>query len=429
MNKEPSNYIKKKPNSEGVAKNRYPKLRPLWIGLLIDVLGFYIIIPYLPSLINIFNVTPTTIGLLLATNAMFSLFSAPMWGRLSDKYGRKPMLLIAESGTFTAFLILAFSNSIEMFFIARIVDGIFGGNFPLTKAIITDWVPPKDRGIQMTNVGVVMTIAGLVAPGLGGFLSVYPIFGPNYPMALSGLVSAGFSFLTIITTFFFIEESWPKTLREKAKKEVKIKINLWKNHDALYLLIQFALHTLSFIMYVSTIAIFLNLIFGLDTLGVSMLLTISGASRAIVRFSVFKPTMRKLGEKKMTKLGLSILVGTFFLIGIFGSFYTELWMFIILMVIASYGVSCSRGILISRVTQSVSPKEIGRINGYTTTLDSIAQIIGPLIGTLLLERFDTYFFGIVLGLFAVGAFLMDFKKIIPFMQKGQFKEMIQFSQQ
>lgn len=149
-----------------------------------------------------------------------------MWGRLSDKYGRKPMLLIAESGTFTAFLILAFSNSIEMFFIARIVDGIFGGNFPLTKAIITDLVPPRDRGIQMTNVGVVMTIAGLVAPGLGGFLSIYQIFGPNYPMALTGLVSAGYSFLTIITTLFFIEESWPKARREKAEKEVKIKINL-----------------------------------------------------------------------------------------------------------------------------------------------------------------------------------------------------------
>ncbi|MFX1312099.1 MAG: MFS transporter [Promethearchaeota archaeon] len=427
MDDEAFNYNKGKKISEVIAKTKYPKLRPLWIGLLIDVLGFYIIIPYLPSLIDVFNVTPTTIGLLLATNAMFSLFSAPMWGRLSDKYGRRPILLIAESGTCTAFLILAFSNSIKMFFIARIVDGIFGGNFPLTKAIITDLVPPKDRGIQMTNVGVVMTIAGLVAPGLGGFLSIYPIFGRNYPMALSGLVSAGFSFLTIIVTFFFIEESWPKNLREKTKKEVKIKINLWKNHNALYLLIQFAFHTISFTMYISTLAIFLNLIFGLDTFGVSLLLTISGASRALVRFSIFKPTMRKLGEKKMTKLGLLILVGTFLLVGIFGFFHVELWIFIILMVIISYGVSCSRGILISRVTQSVSPKEIGKINGYTTTLDSIAQIIGPLIGTLLLERYDTYFFGIVLGLFAIGAFIMDLKKIIPFIQKNEFEEIVKFS--
>ncbi len=405
------------------AKTKYPELNPLWIGLLIDVLGFYIILPYLPALIKVFNTTPLVIGLLLATNAMFSLFSAPIWGKLSDRYGRKPILLIAEAGTFSAFLILGFSNSLTMFFTARIVDGIFGGNFPLTKAIITDRVPPKDRGLQMTNVGVVMTIAGLVAPGLGGFLSIYLIFGPTYPMALPGLVAAGFSFLTIITTYFFIEESWPKSKREKAEKHIKIKINLWKNKDARYLLAQFALHTFSFMMYVSTLALFIGLILGLDTIGVSLLLTVSGISRAIVRFTLFNPTMRKLGEKKMKYLGLSILVVTFFLIGIFGTFYSEIWVFIILMVVASYGVSCSRGILISEVTQTVTPKEMGKINGYTTTLDSLAQIVGPLLGTFLLQDFEPLLYGSAMGLLALGAFIMTFKNIVPLMQKEQFKKM------
>ncbi len=407
------------------AKTKYPELNPLWIGLLIDVLGFYIILPYLPALIEFFDTTPFMIGLLLATNAMFSLFSAPIWGKLSDKYGRKPILLIAEAGTCSAFLILAFSNSLSMFFIARIVDGIFGGNFPLTKAIITDHVPPKDRGLQMTNVGVVMTIAGLVAPGLGGFLSIFPIFGPDFPMALSGLVASGFSFLTIITTIFFIKESWPKSKREKAEKHNKIKVNLWKNKEARYLLTQYALHTFSFIMYVSTLALFIGLILLTpeDTLGVSLLLTVSGISRAIVRFTLFNPTMRKLGEKKMKYLGLSILVGTFFLIGIFGTFYSEIWVFIVLMVFASYGVSCSRGILISEVTQTVTPKEMGKINGYTTTLDSLAQIVGPLLGTFLLGNFDPFLYGSAMGILALGAFIMTFKNIVPLMQKEQFKEM------
>jgi len=406
-------------------KTKYPELKPLWIGLLIDVLGFYIILPYLPALIEVFDTTPFMIGLLLATNAMFSLFSAPIWGKLSDKYGRRPILLIAEAGTFSAFLILGFSNSLSMFFIARIVDGIFGGNFPLTKAIITDRVPPKDRGLQMTNVGVVMTIAGLVAPGLGGFLSVFQIFGPDYPMALSGLCAAGYSFLTIITTIFFIKESWPKSKREKAEKHIEIKINLWKNKEALYLLTQFAFHTFSFLMYVSTLALFIGLILLTpeDTLGVSFLLTVSGISRAIVRFTLFKPTMRKLGEKKMKYLGLAILVVTFFLVGIFGTFYQEIWVFMVLLVFASYGVSCSRGILISEVTQTVTPREMGKINGYTTTLDSLAQIVGPLLGAFLLGSFDPLLYGFVMGILALGAFLMTFKNIVPLMQKEQFKEM------
>jgi DHA1 family tetracycline resistance protein-like MFS transporter len=240
-------------------------------------------------------------------------------------------------------------------------------------------------------------------------------------MALPGLVAAGFSFLTIITTFFFIQETWPKSEREKAQKEIKTKIHLWKNKDALYLLTQFALHTFSFITYVSTLAVFITLVLGFNTLGVSLLLTISGISRAIVRFSVFPPTMRKLGERSMTLLGLSVLTVTFLYIALFSSIYPEPWIFIILMIFASYGVSCSRGILISRVTQSVTPKEIGKINGYTTTLDSLAQIIGPIIGTLLLDRFNPALFGIFMYILALGAFLMDFKVIVPLMQKKQFK--------
>jgi MFS family permease len=397
----------------------YPKLIPLWIGLFIDILGFYIIVPFLPALIEIYKTDAITIGWLLATNAIFTLFSAPIWGKLSDKYGRKPMLLIAESGTCAAFLILAFSNSLELLFLARIVDGLFGGNYPLTKAIITDSVPPKDRGVQMTNIGVAHTMAGLVAPGIGGILSFVLIFGPEYPLALSGLVAAGLSFATIITTYFYIEESWPKEKRDKAEKELKIKINLRKNKDATFVLGQYALHTFSFIMYVSTLAIFIGLILGLDTVGVSIMLTISGVSRAIVRFSVFKPTLTKLGEKKTMRLGLLLLILAFFLVGLFGILYPEPWIFIVIVVIVSYGVSCSRGVLISKVTQTVSPKEMGKINGYTTTLDSLALIVGPILGTFLLQEFNPFYYGFFMTVLAFGAYIMVFKEIIPFRQKQQ----------
>jgi DHA1 family multidrug resistance protein-like MFS transporter len=130
--------------------------------------------------------------------------------------------------------------------------------------------------------------------------------------------------------------------------------------------------------------------------------------------------MRKLGEKRMKRLGLSVLVVTFLLIGVFSIFYAELWVFIILMVFASFGVSCSRGLLLSDVTQSVSPKEIGKINGYTTTLDSIAQIMGPILGTFLLG-INPLYYGVMMGIFALGALLMVFKTVVPFMQKKQFK--------
>jgi len=274
----------------------------------------------------------------------------------------------------------------------------------------------------MTNIGVAHTLAGLVAPAIGGFLSIFLIFGPDYPLALPGLVSACLSFLTIIITFFFIKESWPKSRRELVEKQVKVKLKLWENKDALYLLTQFAFHTFSFILYVSTLSIFIALILELDTLGVSVLLTISGVSRAIVRFRLFKPTLRLLGEKKMKILGLLILVISFILVGIFATFYREIWIFIVLIVLVSYGVSCARGIMMSKVTETVSPKEIGKINGYTTTLDSLAQIFGPILGTFLIQEFDPYLFGLLMGTLAFIALSMSFKKIVLYREKVQLEE-------
>ena len=178
---------------------------------------------------DLYDTTPLMIGLLLATNAIFTFIFAPIWGRASDKLGRKPMLVICQCGTTAAFLILAFSNSLEILFLSRIVDGIFGGNFTLVKSIISDKVPPKDRGIQMTNVGVVMVLAALIGPGLGGVLSIFGIIGP-------GLCAAGLSVITIIVTILYLEESWPKSKRMTKVERIKEKIKLRENKIEVYLL-------------------------------------------------------------------------------------------------------------------------------------------------------------------------------------------------
>ena len=154
------------------SKKKYPELKVLWIGVFIDILGFFIILPYLPMFMILYNTDPFMIGLLMATNAVFTFISAPIWGKASDHLGRRPMLIICQFGTMIAFLMLAFSDSLEMIFYSRIVDGIFGGNFTLVKSIISDIVPPKDRGLQMTNAGVVVTFAGSIVPPGNATLAV-----------------------------------------------------------------------------------------------------------------------------------------------------------------------------------------------------------------------------------------------------------------
>ena len=135
----------------------YSDLKPLWIAVFVDILGFTIILPFLPLLAQEYTTSTLTLGLLLASNAIFGFFFSTIIGKLSDKHGRKPWLLISQAGTLAGFLVMAFSTSLEMLFAARIIDGIFGGQFPIAKAIIGDKVHPKDRGKQMTNIGNAFT--------------------------------------------------------------------------------------------------------------------------------------------------------------------------------------------------------------------------------------------------------------------------------
>jgi MFS family permease len=380
------------------------------MAVFIDILGFSILVTILPTFIeDIFILFPDIsesleifiTGLILSINAIFTFIFAPILGKLSDKYGRRPLLLISQFGTALGFLLMAFSTSLTLLIISRIIDGIFGGNFPIAKAIISDAVPPKDRALQMTNIGVCHVLASLAGPALGGIL--YNFNGLK--MFPPGLVSTILSVITMIITIWLLKETWTKKRRE-INSRYKIKLKLTKNKTALYLLVQWGFHTVSFMIYMTTIALFAYRILELSAFETGILLSISGIFRAILRFTTFKPILKFLGENKTLILGLGMFVGVFFLIG----FVQNQIQFLIILLFVSFAASCTRGVFISKITRSVSPKEQGKINGYSTSLDSFAQIIGPIFGSFLLG-FSPYLFGIFTAILSLVAFLMVFKKL------------------
>jgi DHA1 family tetracycline resistance protein-like MFS transporter len=282
----------------------YAELIPLWIAVFVDILGFSILIPFLPFFSQEYGAPAWQIGLLLSTNAMFGFFSGPIWGSLSDRYGRKPMLLISQFGTLAGFLMLAFSRNLPMLFASRIVDGIFGGNFPIAKAVIGDVVPPSERSRHMSNIGVAHVLASLVGPGLGGLLSQWGILAP-------GLLSAALTCITITVTFRYLRESNPSGRRSRAKvvsEQPTTRTSIWRNGAARYLLVQWGFHTMSFMIYVSCIALFANLLLGLDSQEMGLLLMGAGVVRVLVRFLVFIPP-GAAGRPQDVDAGLGHLCG------------------------------------------------------------------------------------------------------------------------
>ena len=382
----------------------YAELIPLWIAVFVDILGFSILIPFLPFFSQEYNAPAWQIGLLLSTNALFGFFSGPIWGSLSDRYGRKPMLLISQAGTLAGFLMLAFSRNLPMLFASRIVDGIFGGNFPIAKAVIGDVVPSQERSRHMSNIGVAHVLASLVGPGLGGLLSQWGILAP-------GLLSAALTCITITVTLRYLRESNPPERRSQAEKAPdQVGTNsrsVWHNGAARYLLIQWGFHTMSFMIYVSCIALFANLQLNLNSKEMGLLLMAAGVVRVLVRFLVFIPLLERLGDRKTSMLGLGIFVVVYLLLG----FVRNEFQFALVLCTVSFAAACTRGVLTGFLSRAVKPWEQGKAMGTSASLDSFAQITGPLVGGVILGSPHLWMYGGLASVFALGAFLMSLKRL------------------
>ena len=381
---------------------KYKMLAPLWIAIFIDVLGYTILFPLVGFFSELFKTDIIMIGLIFSVNAMFGFIFGPILSKLSDKYGRKPLLLISQFGTLLAFVMTAFSNTLWMLVIARMVDGMFGGNFPIAKAIISDEVPPKDRGIQMANVGVAYVLASLIGPAFSGFLFIF------YGLLGIGLFAAGLTVITIVVTTIMLEETWPmeKRLRHhKSKTELTLKVR--ENKNAIFMLVLWAFHTISFTIVITSLSFFSVNVLNLSILDVTFVFMISGIFRTGVRFTLFKLTIKKLGESNAIRVGLVIFFVSFFLIG----FSTSVVVLMIIFMFVSFAASLTRGPMNSKISQTVSPKIQGKINGLSSGLDSIAQIIGPLAGAFIISTLPPYWLGIIVALIALPAMVMSFQNI------------------
>ncbi len=391
---------------------------PLWIAIFMDVLGYTLLIPLFPTIKVLFSATNFQVAALMSVNAFFTIIFGLLLGKLSDKFGRKPILLISQIGTLVGFVVFAFSNSLTMLYISRIIDGCFGGNFPVCKAIVSDSVPFKDRSKQMANISVVFALSNVIGPGMCGLLSTIGsgLIGP-------GMFGVVLSAISIIITIFLIKETSPiKTgkllLGEKTIETEKIDLlvssdrRISRNKTAMILLTQFGFHALALMIIYSNMTLFGNEKLGLTTVYLGILLSIAGLFQIVFRFTVFPLLLKHLGEKKFSTLGLGLFIIDYALIG----FVNNEWQLVLAILGHSLAATVSRGILISFISRSVDPRDQGKIQGLSSGLDTLAQLFGPLIGGFIISNCSLYWYGLVPAIIAIIPFAMGF---IPLRFKGE----------
>ncbi|MCP5095379.1 MAG: TCR/Tet family MFS transporter, partial [Chloroflexi bacterium] len=194
----------------------FKKIFPIFIIVLVDLLGLTIIIPLLPLYATAFGANAFTIGALGAAYPLMQFIGAPILGRLSDRYGRKPILVISQIGTFLGFLLLGLSNTLWLIFISRVIDGISGANIATAQAAISDSTTEKTRTQGLGLIGAAFGLGFIIGPIIA-FVSL-ALSNNNYQVP--AFAAAGFSLISILLTTFWFEETHPKSVRsQKTTKE------------------------------------------------------------------------------------------------------------------------------------------------------------------------------------------------------------------
>src|SRR6478672_7131496 len=192
-------------------------LLSIFLIVLVDVLGLTIILPLLPFYAESMGATPRIVGLLVSAYAICQLIAGPPLGHLSDRVGRRPVLLVSQIGTCIGFLILGFAHTLWVVFLARIIDGLTAGNLTVAQAYIADVTEPENRAKSFGIIGIAFGLGFLVGPALSGYLAQ---FSKTYPI----LLAACLSFTSIMCTYFLL----PSVIPHQEAQAEKRRVSQWK---------------------------------------------------------------------------------------------------------------------------------------------------------------------------------------------------------
>jgi len=368
------------------------------LSILVDVFGYSMVFPILPNLLFVrLGATYFQYSLLIASNAISILIFSPIWGKLSDKYGRKPVLLVSQAGTGVAFLLLAFANSVNLILISRILDGIFSAQFPIARAYISDVTTPQTRASKMGKIMVGYTAGMVVGPLISAFLIS---FGWWFPM----LVAYFLTLLSMILTIGVLVESMPKDRIAKLKAELKLKKELSKSKDRIWtreLVIRFIevfILSLMSMIFGSSFGVILLQKYNADETIIGTIMSVSALFVMIYGLVFMRRLILRVGEKKMLFLSLSSYIIVFLIF----PYLNELWMIYVLMVPYGFGMATIGPLLSSNLTKATSPDKQGRVSGWSSNFSAISQITSPFISGWFLQ----------LGGFFIGALFFNSIQII-----------------
>lgn len=302
------------PTQSSPPKLNFRQLLPILVIVLVDVMGLTIISPVLPFYALAFDASPLTIGLLISSYPLMQFFFVPILGTLSDRFGRKPVLAIAQVGTFCSLLLLGMANTLSLVFFSRIVDGITGANLATVQSAISDSTSPRDRARGLGLIGATFGLGYILGPMISGL--TLRLTDNNY--SAPAFVGAGFALLSVIlTTFVFKETLQPENRGKTSSHRLDIggMVEALRSPalGTLYLLT--FMRQLVFGIFIAVFAPFLLTRLGLNSFGTTLFFALFGLVTVVVQGGLIGPLTQRFGERRLVFMGLALFGLGFFVSG------------------------------------------------------------------------------------------------------------------
>jgi MFS transporter, DHA1 family, tetracycline resistance protein len=348
----------------------------IFVTVFIDLLGFGIIIPLLPFYAESFGASALTIGLLGTSFSLMQFLFSPIWGRWSDKIGRKPIILIGLLGSGLSYVTLALAGSLALLFAARIIGGIAGANIPTAQAYIADVTTPENRARGMGMIGAAFGLGFIFGPAIGGLLSR---ISPATPMWCAGALC----FANFIAAWFFLPESRPANAATKSLSRMEAFRHATTKPTLLLVLALYFIVTMAFSAFEATFALFTEARFGYTTSSIGFLFAFIGVVLALIQGVLVGKVVTRVGERRLIPLAiLAISIG----VGMIPFVWSVPTLLAALGVLA-VGMGFNGPSLTSMVSQLADADDQGGTLGLASSLASLGRVVGPAWGGYLYDAY------------------------------------------
>ncbi len=356
----------------------------IFTTVFIDLIGFGIVIPVLPYYAGSpqFHASARVVGFLFASYSVMQLIFAPILGRLSDKHGRRPVLLISIIGTGIGFLILGFATTLWMLFLGRILDGITGGNISTAQAYIADITTTEDRAKGMGLLGAAFGLGFILGPAIGGLLS-------RWGVAVPLLFAAGLCFANAALLYFTLPETvtpdHPSRNSAAGGRGLRQLVESLKQPQLGFVLVIYFLFIVAFSIMTTVFSLYTMFRFGYDAWHNGWLFAYVGLIAVIIQGGLIGRLVKRFGELPLVVAGALFFASSLFAVPFVGPATGGLLALLIGGGIFSLGNSLSTPSLTSLASKSVGPAEQGSVLGVTQSVGSLARAVGPALAAILIH--------------------------------------------